>query len=94
MVKFQFARTPTYLSQVERIGIRHWRAFHRSLSCLNESRVRTVAQQPHAAIGEIDKLHAPHCIASISISDSAPKARRAVAVRAAMRQPNRGAIVM
>jgi len=38
-----------------------------------------VAQQPHAAIGELDKVHAPHCSAGFSISDYAPKVRRAVA---------------
>jgi hypothetical protein len=38
-----------------------------------------VAQQPHAAIGETDKVHAPHCPAGFSTSDYAPKVRRAVA---------------
>ena len=38
-----------------------------------------VAQQPHAASGEIHKVHAPHRPANIGISDYAPKVRRAVA---------------
>jgi hypothetical protein len=38
-----------------------------------------VAQQLHAAIGEMNKLHAPNCLASFSISDYAPHGRRAVA---------------
>jgi hypothetical protein len=41
--------------------------------------VQNAAQQPHAAIGELNKVHAPNCLASFSISDSAPKDRRAVA---------------
>jgi hypothetical protein len=39
----------------------------------------TVAQQPHAAIGELNNVHTPNCPASFGISDSAPKVRRAVA---------------
>jgi hypothetical protein len=38
-----------------------------------------VAQQPHAAIGELNKVHAPDCPAGFSISDYAPRGRRAVA---------------
>jgi hypothetical protein len=38
-----------------------------------------VAQQPHAAIGELNKVHAPHRTASFGISDYTPKVRSAVA---------------
>jgi hypothetical protein len=37
------------------------------------------AQQPHAAIGEIDNVHALYRLAGFSISGYAPKVRRAVA---------------
>jgi hypothetical protein len=38
-----------------------------------------VAQRPHAAIGEWNKVHAPSCPARFSISEYAPQVRRAVA---------------
>jgi hypothetical protein len=38
-----------------------------------------VAEQPHAAIGEINKVHARRGLASFSISDFAPLGRRAIA---------------
>jgi hypothetical protein len=37
------------------------------------------AQQPHAAIREIDKVHARNCPAIFTISDLAPQVRHAVA---------------
>jgi hypothetical protein len=37
------------------------------------------AQQPHAASGEVNKVHAPNCSAGIGISDYAPQGWRAVA---------------
>jgi hypothetical protein len=40
---------------------------------------RNVAQQLHAAIREMNKVHAPHCIAILGISAHAPQVRRAVA---------------
>jgi hypothetical protein len=43
------------------------------------STLSRVAQQPHAAIGELNKVHAPDSPASFGISDYAPKVRRAVA---------------
>jgi len=52
------------------------------LAVIEKKRVHiqaTVAQQPHAAIGEIDKVHAPNRPANISISDYAPQGWRAVA---------------
>jgi hypothetical protein len=44
-----------------------------------ELHVDRAAQQPHAAIGELNKVHAPHCPGNVSISDYAPQVRRAVA---------------
>jgi hypothetical protein len=38
-----------------------------------------VAQQPHAAIGELNKVHALDCLAGFGIGDSALKVRPAVA---------------
>jgi hypothetical protein len=38
-----------------------------------------VAQQPHAAIREMNKVHAPHRIPSFGISAHAPQVRRAIA---------------
>ena len=40
---------------------------------------QTVAEQPHAAIGELDKVHAPNPHRRLKVSDCAPKVRRAVA---------------
>jgi hypothetical protein len=37
------------------------------------------AEQPHAAIGELNKVHAPDSHAMFRVSDYAPQARRAVA---------------
>jgi hypothetical protein len=41
--------------------------------------VRCAAQQLHAAIGDMNKVHAPDCLAGFSISDYAPQLRRAAA---------------
>jgi hypothetical protein len=47
--------------------------------CLTSVRNDRAAQQPHAAIGEMNKVHARQGIASFSISDYAPQEWRAVA---------------
>ncbi len=62
-----------------RLGVPHFTAFVWLKLEKCSSRVQGAAQQPHAASGEIDKVHAPDRPAGIGISDSAPQGRRAVA---------------